>query len=149
MFQIQRLILPVVLAVFLAGCAVLSPIGPIVSLGIMWVNGEAAKYYATDRDVIHAATKNVLKEFKLPILEEKIEEDTIYIKAGDDDKLKIKIVATREGVTKLLIRVNIMGDQAYAELIYRHVDEQPGVLQFASLVELNEAIEKRPRRIFR
>jgi hypothetical protein len=42
-----------------------------------------------------------------------------------------------------------MGDQAYAELIYRHVDEQPGVLQFASLVELNEAIEKRPRRIFR
>jgi len=149
MFKIKRLYFYVVLTLFLVGCSAINPIGPIVSLGIMWVNGEASKYYATDRDVIHDAIKIVLEKFKIPVIEEKIEEDSILIKAGDDDKLKIKIIATRENVTKVLIRVNVMGDMAYAELIYRHVDDQPGVNQFVSLSQLNEAIEKHPRLINR
>lgn len=131
------------------GCNYLAPIGPIVQLGIMWYEGEAQKYYATPQEKIHVAVKDVLKEFTLPILEEKVDGETIYITAGDDDKFKIKITSVRENVTKLSIRVNIMGDKPYAEMIYRHVDGRPNVEQFASLVELNTAVEKEPRRFRR
>lgn len=146
MFQICKKKFLLATCLFFAGCAIMAPIAPIVSLGIMWVNGEAAKYYATDIDIVHQATKNVLDEFKLKIIEEKAENNSVYIKAGDDDKFKITIVATRENVTKLLIRVNIMGDKAYAELLYRHIDEQPGIRQFVTVEELNSALTRQNRR---
>lgn len=146
MFAINWKMVFLMFSLSIAGCAIMAPIAPIVSLGIMWVNGEAAKYYATDVDVIHQATKNVLNEFKLKIIEEKVENNSIYIKAGDEDKFKITIVSTRENVTKLLIRVNIMGDKAYAEMLYRHIDEQPGVRQFVTVEELNTALKKQGRR---
>jgi len=129
----------------LVGCAYFAPIGPIVSLGILWANGEASKYYASDVGVIHVAIKNVLEEFKIPILEEKTEDDIIYLKAGDDDRFKIKIVPVREKITKLMIRINTMGDKSYTEFLFRHVDKQKDVEQFASLKELNENMSKRSR----
>lgn len=145
MFQISRRCFSFMSLILISGCVALAPIGPIVSLGIAWVNGEASKYYACEFETIHIAVKNVLQEFKIPIIEEKTEEDSVFIKAGDDDKFKIKIIPTREGITKLLIRVNVMGDKAYAEMLYRHVDQQPGVRQFASLQELNTAMERQKR----
>lgn len=129
-----------------SGCALVNPIGPITQLGIMWYEGEAHKYYATPQEKIHSAVKVVLAKFTLPIKEETINGETVYIKAGDDDRFKIKISSVRQNVTKLSIRVNIMGDKPYAEMIYRHVDQQQGVEQFASLVELNTAVEKQQRR---
>lgn len=127
------------------GCTALAPIGPIVSLGVAWVNGEASKYYASNLEEIHFATKNVLEEFDFQIAEEKIEENIVTILAGEEDKFKIKIVGVRENITKLSIRVNIMGDKPYAELIYRHVDKQPNVKQFASLKDLNNQMDRQRR----
>ena len=143
----QKIMKIAFLAAFVSviGCSVLNPISPIISLGILWYQGEAKKYYATEQELVYEATKNVLAEFKMPILEEEKDDNTIFIAAGDDDRFKIKITTVRENVTKLSIRINMMGDQAYAEMIYRHVDEQPGVQQFASLTQLNEAMENKPR----
>jgi|694.fasta_scaffold10512_30 hypothetical protein len=131
------------------GCNYIAPIGPIIQLGIMWYEGEAQKYYATPQEKLHVAVKQVLNELTLPIIEERVDGETIYIQAGDDDKFKIKITSVRENVSKLSIRVNLMGDKPYAELIYRHVDKMPNVEQFASLAELNTAVEKQPRRFRR
>lgn len=127
------------------GCQYLAPIGPIVQLGVMWVQGEAHKYYNTDQATILDATKAALKELDLAITNEEKSEDTIYLKAGDKERFKIKVHAVRQKTTKVSIRVNIMGDKPYAEMIYRHIDKQTGVEQFVSLKELNTAMENRPR----
>lgn len=128
-----------------SGCSSINPIAPIMTLGIFWYQGEAQKYYATEQLALVEATKNVLNEFKLPIVSETTSDNVVLIKAGDDDKFKIKISDVRENVSKLSIRVNTFGDKPYAELIFRHVDSQPNIQQFASLNELNDAIEKQNR----
>lgn len=136
----------VLLCCFVAvGCQYMNPIGPIIQIGVYWLEGEAHKYYNSDQETIHRATIATLKELKLPITKDEKQSDYIYILAGDDDRFKIKIRAVREEITKLSIRVNTFGDKPFAELIYRHVDQQPGVEQFTTLVELNEAMDKRRR----
>ncbi len=128
-----------------SGCGFFNPISPIISIGIMWYQGEAAKYYSTDQEIIHLATKNVLNEFKIPIISESVSGNIIYIKAGDDDRFKIKIISVREKVTKLAVRVNTFGDKPYVEMIYRHVDKEKNVEQFATAVMLNNAMTKQKR----
>jgi hypothetical protein len=131
------------------GCSNFNPVAPILTLGIFWHQGEAQKYYATKHETLVEATKNVLIEFKLPIINEEFKNNILYIKAGDDDKLKIKISSVRENISKLSIRVNTFGDKPYAEMIFRHIDNQPNVQQFVSLEELNNAMKKQHRRVWR
>ena len=57
----------------------------------------------------------------------------------EQDRFKIKVVAVRSNGTNLKIRVNIMGDHPYAELIFRKVDAQ-GVKVFHSVDKLKKAI---------
>jgi hypothetical protein len=141
-------ILAAFLLVGVVGCEFIAPIGPIVQLGIMWVEGEAHKYYNTDQETIHQATLVALKELDLVVNKEESSNDgeTIYINAGDKDRFKIKIHAVREKTTKLSVRVDIMGDKPYAEMLYRHVDKQKDVVQFVTVEELNTALEDQPRR---
>ena len=149
--MINKILKIAVLCSFLisSGCSNINPVGPIVTLGIFWYQGEAQKYYATEQSALLEATKNVLNKLKLPIESEVVDGNLIVIKAGDDDKFKIKIADVRENISKLSIRVNTFGDKPYAELIFRHVDSQPNIQQFASLNELNQAMEKQPRRLRR
>jgi hypothetical protein len=128
------------------GCQYVNPFTPIVQIGIYWIEGEAHKYYDTDDKTMQTAVKAVLKELTLPVIHEQQYEDYYYILAGDQNKFKIKIRPVREKVTKLSIRVDTFGDKPYAELIYRHVDKQPGVQQFTALSQLNAAMDTRPRR---
>lgn len=131
--------------VFVTGCWATAAIGPIAQLGIMWIEGEAHKYYNTPQTEMVGAVKTALKELDLKINNEEKKGDTVHINAGDKDRFKIKIHAVRPKTTKLSIRVNIMGDKPYAEMIYRHVDKQGGVEQFVSLKELNDSIDETPQ----
>lgn len=128
-----------------SGCAGLMLLGPVAQIGIMWYEGEAHKYYNTDQETIHRAVKNVLTELNLPITQDKNLKNYIWVKAGDDDRFKIKIHQVRKNITKLSIRVNFMGDKPYAEMIYRHVDRQAGVIDFVSTKQLNTAMKTRQR----
>lgn len=128
------------------GCPLLAPIGPIVDIGVFWLEGEAHKYYNTDQQTIYVSVQNVLNnELKIPITENQKMGEYIWIKAGDTDQFKIKIHHVRDNITKLSIRVNNFGDKPYAEMIYRHVDAQPGVIQWTSIDELNAAMKSRRR----
>jgi len=130
------------------GCGLFNPIGPILQIGIAWIEGEAHKYYNTEHAVLVQATKDALKDLEFPIQEEKEDENIYHILAGDEgeDRFKIKITNVRHNVTKLSIRVNIMGDRPYAEMIYRHVEKQSGVKTFTSVAKLNEAVSGPSRR---
>ncbi len=145
----KKILAPVLMGLMLlmTGCELFNPIGPIIQLGVMWVNGEATKYYNVDQQTLLRATKDTLKELEFPIQEEKEDGNVYYIVAGDkgEDRFKIKVTAVRHNVTKLSIRVNFMGDKPYAEMIYRHVDAQQNIIQFTSLTDLNEAVNKADR----
>lgn len=140
----KRLLVSLVLVV--SGCAYFMAIGPIVQLGIMWIEGEAHKYYNTDLPTMVGAVKAALKELELPITHEEKKGNTVYMKAGNKDRFGIKLHMVRPKTTKLSIRVNIMGDKPYTEMIYRHVDKQTGVEQFVTLTDLNNSLESRRRR---
>lgn len=141
----NKLIVVALVVLCLAGCQYFNPITPIVQLGIYWKEGEAIKYYAADQETLYAATKKALEKYKLPITSEDVKDRTKYIKAGDDDKFKIKVVAVRDNVSKLCIRVNTFGDKPYAELIYTHIDNDPTVPKFANLQELQTKMETQRR----
>lgn len=127
------------------GCEMFNPIGPIIQIGTMWMNGEAQKYYNTEQTPMIQAVKDVLKALDMPIQKEEENGAVYYIQAGDkgSDRFKIKITAVRHNVTKLSIRINTLGDKPYAEMIYRHVDIQPGIKTFMTTVELNKAVNKK------
>tara|TARA_Y100000034_G_C6860581_1_gene391604 strand:- start:906 stop:1385 length:480 start_codon:yes stop_codon:yes gene_type:complete len=142
----------------MTGCEFFNPIGPIIQIGVMWIEGEAHKYYNTDDDTILVATKTVLRDLKFSIVEENQQDGYYWIKAVDNSRtvtlsngetaastFKIKVREVKERITKLSIRVNTFGDHPYVEMIYRHVDKQPGVIQFTTTKELNAAYHKRGR----
>ncbi len=147
----KRAVLIMALILGCYGCNYINPITPIVQLGIYWYEGEAQKYYACSQPEVIQALRNVLEELKLPVTSESVDGNVFRMDAGDDDKFKIKVTAVREGVTKLAIRVNIMGDKPYAELIYQEIEKQPMIGEFKTLAELNDAIDnrQRARRLFR
>lgn len=145
MFKKYLAAVMLVLALGFTGCELFNPIGPIIQIGVMWMEGEAHKYYNTDQDTIHIAVKEVLQDLEFPIVRETNEGDYYYIVADAGDRFKIKIREVRHNVTKLSIRVNTMGDRPYAEMIYRHVDRQSGVKDFVSVEELNTALDERSR----
>ena len=141
--------------IFSAGCDLFNPISPIIQLGVMWMEGEGHKYYNTDQETMHSAVKNVLQDLDFPIIKETNEGDYIYIEASDKEtqpgqvalasKFKIKIREVRHNVTKLSIRINTWGDKPYAEMIYRHVDDENDVKDFVTVKELNTAMKVRKR----
>lgn len=145
------------LFVSMAGCQYLSPIGPIIQLGIYWYEGEAHKYYQADQKTVRSALLETLKELNISVSNEEVKGNVIYIRAGGkvagegklglkdqqvslDDRFKIKVTAVNNRVSKLSIRVNIFGDKPYAELIYRTVDRKQGIKVFKTLEELNTAV---------
>ena len=134
------------LALTLAGCEMIGIVGPIVNIGVFWMNREAHKYYNTDMDKMEVSVRAVLDELEMPIEEEYMDGQIKVFKCDVNDRFRISLNPVRNNVTKLSILVNTLGDKPYAEMIYRHVDNQDGVIQFVSVEELNTALEERPRR---
>lgn len=147
--MLRKMLWPILVGMMLltTGCDLFNPIGPIIQIGVIWMNGDVHKYYNTEHEPLIKATKDVLDDLKMPIKSEELDGNVYYIVAGDEGKyrFKIKVTSVRENVTKLSIRVNFVGDRPYAEMIYRHVDEIPGIRQFASVAALNDAVNKRDR----
>ena len=145
----KRFSMIIFLAVAMIGCEFINPISPIIQLGVFWLEGEAHKYYNTDQDTMVRSVKATLKDLEFSILEEETIDDYYWIKAtdesGSESHFKIKVREVKHNVTKLSIRVNTFGNRPYVEMIYRHVDKEPGVKQFVTIEGLNTAYETRGR----
>jgi len=136
-----------ILALFLGtltGCGI-NPVVPLIQLGVFWMNREAQKYYNTPQEDLYKATRTALDELEFPVTDVSQDGEITVIKADANDRFRIKLNPVRHNVTKVSILVNTLGDKPYAEMIYRHIDSQEGVIQFVTLEELNTAIEDRPR----
>jgi hypothetical protein len=127
------------------GCAWLAPVGPIINIGIFWMNREAHKYYATPMDEINVAIRVALNDLEMMVSEDYMDDEVRVLKVDENDRFRIRLEPARHNVTKVSILVNTLGDKPYAEMIYRHIDEQPNVEQFTSVTELQTALRE-PRR---
>jgi len=134
------------LCLLLVGCEFLAPVGPIINIGIFWMNREAHKYYATEYDTMEASIRIVLNELEMAVQEDYVDDGILHLVVDEDSRFRIKLNPVRHNVTKVSILVNTLGDKPYAEMIYRHIDAQPGVEQFTTVEELNTAMETQRRR---
>ena len=140
---------------FVAGCGFVPFIGPIISIGLFWINGEAHKYYDAEQQTIVSAVKDAADKLDFVVMDEEVDGNTVHIKLNDKslcrgtvdetqqaenvNRFSIKIIKIQHNVTKLSIRVNTLGDKPYAELIYHKVDQYPGVRCFQSEKQLERA----------
>jgi hypothetical protein len=125
-----------------------SAISAVVYGVVAWKEGEAQKYYPYSTDIVQRATHIALKDMGLSDEVEKTEADSppkrrwgsrrqkvevkesLDIKAGGKNKFKIKVEEVDKNITRLSVRVNFMGDKPYAELFYKKVDDNIGVIVF-------------------
>jgi hypothetical protein len=117
------------------GCTAATLISPIVTGVVMWKDGEAHKYYNEDTHTLYRATKLSLKELDQTILKDGFLPDSTknsgyFIIAGENDKFKITIRKVKPHVSEVKIRINLMGDKPYADLIYRQIDSNTSTIDF-------------------
>lgn len=122
-------------ALSLPGCGVAVPpfmlMSPIVTGIVMWKDGEAHKYYNEEAHVLYRATKTALRELDHPITkDEQNKQGGYYIVAGDKDRFNITIRQIQPHIAEVGIRVNVMGDKPYAELVYRQIDVNTNSIDF-------------------
>ncbi len=124
------LILP--LFVSCGGVELLFPLtSPIIQGVIMWKEGEAHKYYNLDSDSMYRAVKRTAINIGYPITRDDLPDGgSFYMIVGENDRLKINIQSVERNVTKVSIRVNIMGDKPYAEMFYDKLDTEVNVISF-------------------
>ena len=131
----KKTILILMLLFPIVGCTALSVFGPLVSVGVqayvMWKDGEATAYYACDSNTAYSAVKRVLSDSHYTIERDKPDAKGSYvIIAKSHNKFKITIQKTEDYVTAIKIRIDIMGDKPYAEMIYKKLENQLNVIDF-------------------
>lgn len=105
-------------------------VGPAVTGVVYWVNGEAHKYYNESPNILYRATKHSLNELSIPITKDEPKDNTFYILAGEGNKFSFHITPAEKNLSKVSLRINILGDKDYAELIYKKIDEQLNIIHF-------------------
>ena len=129
----KKMILILSFLVFSTGCIApfIAPLAsPLVSGVIMWVDGEAHKYYGHDAETIHRCLKRACQELNYEISSDKPKNGGYSVIAGGKDRFNISIRHVEDGITELSIRVNFMGDKPYAELLYKKIDETLATIEF-------------------
>ena len=126
------------------GCTVAPMlIGPIVTGVTMWKDGEARRYYNEEPRAIYRATKISLKDLTLPIKKDEAKEKTHHIIAGDGDRFHIYIRQVKPHITEVRLRINIMGDKNYAELLYHQIDINTNTIDFDNQGNPTKNIQKK------
>lgn len=115
---------------FFAGCTAAPLFAPIVTGVVMWKDGEAHKYYNEEVHTVYRAVKTSLKELDHPILSDEQKDGGYYIVSGNEDKFKITIRQIKPHITEVKIRINIMGNRPYAELVYHQIDSNTNTINF-------------------
>jgi len=123
------MVLLVVSAVVLNGCA--SSEESAQSEGIaagtaQYKMGTLKSVEPTSIDKVYDATLKAMEELKLAVLQKNVDSMSGEIVARDvaDKKITITLNATTDGMTKLSIKVGMLGDEAKSRLIYEQIKKK-------------------------
>jgi hypothetical protein len=128
----KKLVIFLFFYLFFFGCVfVPTIIEPIISGVIMWKENEGCKYYDEELSTMYRAVKISLKDLNFSITKDSLNSNgDYYIVAGDNDKFKIRIRQVKPHITEIKIRVNLIGNKQYAELLYNSIDSNTNTIDF-------------------
>lgn len=109
------------------GCAGLVPIVPVMGTiydgYVGWKEHQSVKYYAADINTIHRAVMLSSQQLNLKVVRKKSK-----IKKGHalevkcKEPLQIEILPFERKVTKVVIKIELLGDKQFAHFFYQRID---------------------------
>lgn len=109
------------------GCATLIPIAPVV--GVVydgytgWKEHQSIKYYAADINTIHRAVILSSKQLSLKVVRKKPPVKRGHaLEVKCREPLNIEILPFERRVTKVIIKINLLGDKQFAHFFYQRID---------------------------
>jgi hypothetical protein len=134
--MIKSLIIVVCLFIItsvLSGCAVVAAIPIIGGIGgaasqgyTVWRSFEATRYYAYNVETTYRAVKRSASQLKLKTAASANPPKKGYaLETKGDNPLEISVLPAEEkvNVTKVVIKIALLGDRQYAEMFFKTIDE--------------------------
>lgn len=109
------------------GCATLVPIVPVVGTiydgYVGWKEHQSVKYYAADIVTIHRAVMLSSQQLNLKVVRK---QPTVKrghaLEVKCKEPLQIEILPFERRVTKVVIKINLLGDKQFAHFFYQRID---------------------------
>ncbi len=118
-------ILSLALFVLVSGCApaVFLAGGAAGAGGVVWVKGKLQEELSVPLSTVHQASLAALKELELPVIEDRKDKLAAAIRSefADGKKVWIDIRFLTESLTKITVRVGVLGDQARSQKILEKI----------------------------
>jgi Protein of unknown function (DUF3568) len=117
--------------ILLVGCIAL-PFIPLVFSGAgaayqgytVWRGTESSKYYSCDFQNTCSATKQSVDKMGLEIVSfNSIEGKECSIETKGNNHLIINVLSVEKTVSKVMIKIEMMGDRQFAEFVYKNIDD--------------------------
>ena len=119
------------------GCSVL-PFVPIVGTVydgyVGWKGHQAVKYYAEDIATMRKAVLQSSRQLNLKTVYKSSDEKGYSLELRCREPLQIEILPFEKKVTKVMIRINLLGDKQFADFYYQMID--------ANLAKIRRGVRK-------
>ena len=107
------------------GCSIL-PLVPVVGTFydgyVGWKGHQAVKYYAEDIGTIHRAVMQSSRQLNLKIVRKSADRKGHSLELKCKEPLQIEILPFEKKVTKVMIKINMLGDKKFADFFYQRID---------------------------
>jgi len=116
------------------GCATLMPIVPVVGTiydgYIGWKEHQSIKYYAADVNTIHRAVILSSRQLNLKVIHKKPPVKKGHaLEVKCKEPLQIEILPFEKKVTKVVIKIELLGDKHFAHFFYQKIDANVARIQ--------------------
>ena len=108
------------------GCSIV-PIVPVVGTVyegyVGWKNHQSIKYYAADIVTIHRAVMMSSQQLNLKVVRKKPPVNKGHaLEVKCKEPLQIEILPFERKVTKVIIKIELLGDKQFAHFFYQRID---------------------------
>ncbi|MGA2526204.1 MAG: DUF3568 family protein [Smithellaceae bacterium] len=108
------------------GCGIL-PFIPAVGTTVFdgfvgWKGRQAVKYYAEDIATMRRAVMQSSRQVHLKIVHKSTEENGYSLELECKEPLQIDILPFEKKITKVMIKISLLGDKQFADFFYQMID---------------------------
>ncbi len=128
MSLVRRCMLALLMAWLAGGCGFLAG-AAVAGAGVVYVKGEAQKRYPREVAEVFDAAISTLEDLGV-MIGQSLEGDklaTIKGRTSGGQRLVMRIEREDQGITKVKLRVGLVGDRQYSQLILSRMDRNLGL----------------------
>ena len=105
-----------------------SQIIPVVGISYqgytVWKGRESTRYYASDLDTTYQAVKKATEQLKIEtVIQNTASESAHSLETRGNHPMQIDVSEVEKTLTKVVVTIELFGDNQYVELFYRTVDD--------------------------